>query len=632
MPTITFQPAGITVHAEAGTDLIDAARLAGVEIDAPCGGKGICGNCAVRVLAGNVVSDGARVLTPEERNAGYVLACRSSLGNHDVTIEVRDLPDRHGGQFGDAEDLALLEPSWLSQADEIQSLAQKYLLHVPPPQKSDGLSDLDRLARTLRQGLGVQDIRYSVPVLRQLTDALRVDAGRVTVTAADERPDASPSGHIRVTALEGGDTTARHYGVAIDVGTTTVAVQLVDLAKGKVLGVSTDYNGQLACGLDVISRIDYARRPGRREELRRRVLKTVNHLIGELAHRSRIEADALAGAAVSGNTTMIHMLLGLNPETIRLDPFTPTVLSVPMLSASDVGIRIGPAAPVLFSPAVGSYVGGDITAGILCTDLADDGEAVDLFMDIGTNGEVVLGNRDFLLAAACSAGPAFEGGGIKCGMRAATGAIERVDVDRETGRAAMQTIGGAKPRGICGSGMISLLAALLKAGWIDAAGKLNRTRLSEAIRINGRKAVYVLATESESATGRAVSVDEQEIENIIRAKAALYAACSLMLAQVGMAFRDLSKIYIAGGFGRYLDLDDAIAIGLLPNLPRDRFHFLGNASLRGSYRILVSEQYRRKQSALARRMTYLELTTTPDYMDQYTAALFLPHTDPSAFQ
>jgi uncharacterized 2Fe-2S/4Fe-4S cluster protein (DUF4445 family) len=362
------------------------------------------------------------------------------------------------------------------------------------------------------------------------------------------------------------------------------------------------------------------------------VLRTINRLIHQSAHNDQVEPFEIACAAISGNTTMIHLLLGLNPEYIRLDPYTPTVLDVPFFTAADVGIDINPPAPVMISPAVGSYVGGDITAGILCTDLYTNSDDVCLFMDIGTNGEVVIGNREFLLTCACSAGPAFEGGGIKCGMRAAAGAIEKVEVDQATGLATCQTIGQERPRGVCGSGMISLLAQLLQTGWIDAAGKLNRSQPSKAIRIDGRQAAYTLVSVKESATGRAIIIGEQDIENIIRAKAALYAACALMLTQVSMEFHDLRKVYIAGGFGRFLDLEAAITIGLLPNLPRDRFYFIGNASLTGSHTVLVSEKNRERQREQARRMTYLELSTTPAYMDQYTAALFLPHTNPAQFR
>jgi uncharacterized 2Fe-2S/4Fe-4S cluster protein (DUF4445 family) len=252
-------------------------------------------------------------------------------------------------------------------------------------------------------------------------------------------------------------------------------------------------------------------------------------------------------------------------------------------------------------------------------------------MDIGTNGEVLIGNKDFLLACACSAGPAFEGGGIKCGMRAAAGAIEKVEVDPLTGLACCKTIGSIKPRGICGSGMISVLAQLLQTGWIDAAGKLNRLKASEAIQITGRQAAYTLIPGEESATGRAIAIDEQDIENIIRAKAALYAAVALMLKEVGMEIHELGKVYIAGGFGRFLDLGAAIAIGLLPNLPQNKFHFIGNASLTGSYMTLTSDKHRKKLREQALRITYLDLSTTPAYMDQYTAALFLPHTNPAGF-
>ena len=657
MPLITFQPLGQTIQVQPGTALLDAARQAGVDVEAPCGGKGTCGNCALRIISGRTTDESLGVLTLAEIDQGFVLACRTAIGDDDVTVEALDQTARGRGQFSDDEGLDRIDPALLPAPEDRRPLTEKICLLVAPPQKADGLSDLDRLTRALslffsssRQETGAS-ILYALPAIRQLADALRAGGGNVTVTVVYEGPsggepsaategaterreeDMSGGSRItRVTVVEAGNTSDRHYGIAIDVGTTTVAVQLVDLSGMKILGACTDYNGQLACGLDIISRIDYARRPDRREELRNRVLKTINHLIHQSAGHHRIGPHEISGAVISGNTTMTHLLLGLNPEYIRLDPFTPTVLAAPFLTAADIGIDIHPPATVMISPAVGSYVGGDITAGILCTDLSLSAEEVCLFMDIGTNGEVVLGNGEFLIAAACSAGPAFEGGGIKCGMRAADGAIEKVDVDPATGLADCRVIGQRKPRGVCGSGMISLLAQLLQTGWIDPAGKLNRSRPSDAIHINGRKAAYTLVAAEQSATGRAIAVDEQDIKNVIRAKASIYAACSLLLTQVGMTFRDLRKVYIAGGFGRFLNLDEAIAIGLLPNLPRDRVHFIGNASLKGSTMALISWKHRKRQHEQARRMTYLELSTTPAYMDQYTAALFLPHTDPAPFR
>ncbi|HVO67385.1 MAG TPA: ASKHA domain-containing protein, partial [Syntrophales bacterium] len=596
-------------------------------------------NCAVRVVSGQVDCENPGVLSQAEIDQGFVPTCRTTVHESDVVIDVPDQAGRFGGQFSDDDGMALVDPALLPSLRDNLPLTEKIYVHVTAPQKADGLSDLDRLTRALQQKLGKDEISYPLTIIRQIADALRAANGNVTVTVVKDSqtkgisPERLPSicGRYGVTAIESNDQTSRHYGIAVDVGTTTVALQLVDLTNMKVISKFTDYNGQLACGLDIISRIDYAKRPDRREELRSRVLRTINRLIRQSSHRGHVEYSEISCAVISGNTTMIHLLLGLNPEHIRLDPYTPTVLGSPLLTASDVGIDINQPAPVTISPAVGSYVGGDITAGILCTDLANNCDDVCLFIDIGTNGEVVIGNREFLLTCACSAGPAFEGGGIKCGMRAATGAIEKVVVDPATGLASYQTIGQVRPRGICGSGMISLLSQLLQTGWIDAAGKLNRSKLSGAIQIEGRQAAYTLVSEKESATGRAITIDEQDIENIIRAKAALYAACALMLAQAGMEFHDLRKVYIAGGFGRFLDLDAAITIGLLPNLPRERFHFIGNASLTGSYMVLVSERHRQKQRDQARRMTYMELSTTPAYMDQYTAALFLPHTNPTQF-
>ncbi|MGZ6275553.1 MAG: ASKHA domain-containing protein [Syntrophales bacterium] len=640
MPRITFQPSGITIDVRAKTTLLDAARLAGVEIDAPCGGKGTCGNCAVRIVSGQIDCESLGVLTQVEIDQGFVPTCRTSMNDSDVVVEVPDQAGRFGGQFSDDDGMELIDGTLLPTSDDCRPLTEKMNISVPTPQKADGLSDLDRLTRALQRQFSKGEIIVPIDVIRHLADTLRAAGGNVTATLIAENPygkmhpSQNNSGmcrRYRVTALEAKDTTGTHYGIAVDVGTTTVAVQLVNLTNMKILSTCTDYNSQLACGLDVISRIDYARRPDRREELRNRVLGTINRLIEQSARRDQVEHFQISCAVVSGNTTMIHLLLGLNPEYIRLAPYTPTVLDVPSFTAAEVGIAINPPEPVMISPAVGSYVGGDITAGSLCTELYNDSDEVCLFMDIGTNGEIVIGNREFLLACACSAGPAFEGGGIECGMRAAHGAIEKVEIDPESGLATCRTIGQVMPRGVCGSGMISLLAQLLQTGWIDAAGKLKRSEPSKALRIDGRQAAYTLVSAKESSTGRAIVLDETDIENIIRAKAALYAACSLLLTQVGMRFDNLRKVYIAGGFGRFLGMDAAITIGLLPNLPRDRFHFIGNASLAGSRMALVSGKHRERQRRHARRMTYLELTTDPSYMNEYTAALFLPHTNPERF-
>jgi uncharacterized 2Fe-2S/4Fe-4S cluster protein (DUF4445 family) len=624
MPRILFQPSGQAADAPAGTPLLDAARLAGVTIEAPCGGKGACGRCLVRVTAGAVVFDNRHRVPPDAAAEGYVLACRSRIGPGPATIEVPESTVAGGGKFADGDETSLVRGELLPQAWDYDPLTVKWFVDVPAPQPGDGLSDLDRLTRRIQRDWGDTPVLCPLAVLRKIADALRADSGRVTATLVRE-PRA-----LHLIRLEPGDTTTRHVGAAVDIGTTTVAVQLVRLHDARILATRTAYNGQIPCGLDVISRINYARRPDRLEELRTRVLTTVNDLLKQVCAGTGCAPDEICTAVLSGNTTMAHLLLGLPPEQIRLAPYTPTILEAPYLTAADVGLALHPEAWVYLSPAVGSYVGGDITAGLLGTDLAAGAEAPALFIDIGTNGELVVGNRDFLLTCACSAGPAFEGGGIECGMRAALGAIERVEVEAATGAARAWTIGGVAPRGICGSGMISLLAELLRTGWLDPAGRLDRGRASPAILAEGRQARYLLA-EAPAGGGRAVTIGEPDIENILRAKAAIYAACALLLKQAGLGFGDLAAVFIGGGFGRFLNLDDAIGIGLLPDLPRERFRYIGNSSLLGSYMVLISQDYRRRQQELARRMTYVDLSSDPDYMDQYTAALFFPHTDPDLF-
>ena len=625
MPLITFQPSGKTIEVEVGAGLLESARRAGVEIDAPCGGKGACGKCIVRIISGSVDSDSLGVLTAAELADGYVLACKTRLIDSDITVKVPEQVSREGGQFTSAsEDTGLIREDLFPHDWQYDPLAVKWLVNVAEPQLEDGLSDLDRLTRAIQMDWGSNPTVYPLSVMRKVSDAVRADGGNVTVTIIRE-PE-----QYHIIGIEPGNTTQDHYGIAIDVGTTTVAVQLVYLPTATPVGTLTDYNGQISCGLDVISRINYAAKPGHLEELRDKVLETINNLTGKLVNMYGIDVKNICNAVISGNTTMMHLLLGLNPEYIRLEPYTPTIMQTPYLIASEVGININPQSWIYFSPAVGSYVGGDITAGILCTGLTQTSDEVSLFIDIGTNGEIVIGNRDFMMPCACSAGPAFEGGGIKNGMRAAVGAIERVEIDPATGRAMYQTIGDVKPKGICGSGMISLTAKLFLTGWLDAGGKLDRSRPCEFIKTEGRSASYVIVPANEDGN-KGITISEVDFENIIRTKAANYSACSLILNQLEMNFEDLSNIYIAGGFGRFLDLEMAIIIGLLPDLDRSKFKYVGNSSLTGTYMVLVSQEFRENQITAAEGMTYIDLSADPSYMNEYTSAMFLPHTDINLF-
>lgn len=626
MPKVLFKPEAIEVQASPGTDLLEAARQANIQIASPCGGKGSCGKCILKVLQGDVDSDSLGLLSAAAVENGYVLACKTRVGDTDVIVHVPAQVRETDGQFVDDMDDIFLENRDLLPAEHsCEPLVEKQSLQVAPPTLDDGLSDMDRLARSIRHSASIAEVRTSLSFVSKVADAIRADSGNVTATLMRSKTGCEGIN------IESGDTTRDHYGIAVDVGTTTIAVQLVNLAERKIMAIRTAYNDQVQCGLDVIGRINYS---GKREgltELRSRVLKTINDLILTACESDHVDPSKILNVSVAGNTTMIHLLLGLKPEYIRLEPYTPTILDVPLLKADEIGLTIYPDTRVFISPAVGSYVGGDITSGLLCTEIATGSSEVILYLDIGTNGEIVIGNDEFLLTCACSAGPAFEGGGIRCGMRAAAGAIESVSIDKKTGIPAYRTIGDIDPAGICGSGMISLIAGLFRSGWLDAAGKLARQKSSPAIEFKGRRAQYTIVDGNSRDNGEPLQISELDIENIIRAKAAIYSASSLLLEQVGLNFSDIGKVYIAGGFGRFLDLDDAITIGLLPDLSRDRFQFIGNASLRGAYMTLVSGRCRELVQDLAQRMTYVELNTSPDYMNQYVAAMFIPHTDSDRF-
>ncbi len=545
MPKVIFFPGGQTADVPVGATLIDAARLSEATVEAPCGGRGTCGGCLVRLVSGTVDQSLSPSLPAYTLEEGHVLACHSKVKDQDVIVYVPEFHALEGGPIpASYDDAALIE---------------------------NGLFPTD------------------------------------------------------VNPLASGE-----YGVALDLGTTTAAAKLIRFEDAKVLSSFVDYNSQVKCGSDVISRMEYGRKPGGLRELKRRALNTLNKLIQTAAQQGEVPVSEITSAVVAGNPTMIHLLLGKDPNYLRQD-IAPSGIANLQLTAGDIGFAISPGAPVFFPPAAGNYVGGDVTAGMLCTQLPQPSGRLRLLIDIGTNGEVVIGDGGFFMSCACSAGPAFEGGGLTHGMRAAPGAVDKVEVDSETGKAAYTTIGNEKPRGICGSGVLTLLAELFLKGFLDASGKFNLERNSPFVKVLGRRAKYILAPEPETSLGEDLTLSEVDIESVLRAKAAVYAACSLLLARIGASFGDLDRIYIAGGFGRTLDFEKAVTLGLLPDVPRDRFRYIGNSSLTGASMALVSQSSRNKLRELLPLIQYLDLSTECNYYEHYTAALFIPHTDSRLF-
>ncbi len=421
-------------------------------------------------------------------------------------------------------------------------------------------------------------------------------------------------------------------GCAIDIGTTTVTMVLTDLESGRFLAKGSSGNGQIRFGADVINRIIEQGKPGGRKKLQDAIIKeTLTPIIASLCKSAGISARSILRLSVGSNTTMNHLFVGVDAESVRMEPYVPSFFGWEGLLAGDLKLPANPLAPVLLAPNIGSYVGGDITAGTLAAGLWDMDE-MSLFIDLGTNGELVFGNRDFMMSCACSAGPAFEGGDISCGMRATDGAIEACVVDKDTMEPTVTIVGepGQKAVGICGSGIIDIISELFRCGIINARGLFVRegSRVRRDEHGMGR---YVIATAGESETCREVSINEVDIDNFIRAKAAIFSAIDTLLKSVDMTVDMIDKVYVAGGIGSGINMKNAVNIGMFPDVELEKFQYIGNSSLAGAYAMVMSDEAVERLAQIASNMTYLELSTYPGYMDSFVAACFLPHTDARLF-
>ncbi len=630
--TIQFLPHNREIKAAGGTSLLRAAMDAGVHINASCGGEGVCGKCRVIVEAGEVAGGLSEQISPADRTKGYRLACRSAITADGVirvpvesTIDASVLSRSHVPRS-----TARIEQMDLNDLKE-QGLflppVEKIYLELPEPNNQDHLPDVTRLVSHLKLHHNEQRLTVSLPVIRKIPDVLRKDGFRVTATLA--RP-VMESGKTEIINVQPGDTSGRNVAIAMDIGTTTIYGQLIDLKSGAVLSEQGDFNGQISYGEDVISRIVFAEKEGGLERLHKVVTETINTIIAKIVRRAKVDPDDIAAITLAGNTTMTQLLLTVNPRYIRRSPYVPASTLYPPIRAVDLGLDLRDHVTALVYPAVSSYVGGDIVAGVMGSGMYLD-DRLTLFMDIGTNAEIVIGNRDWLACAACSAGPAFEGGGIKFGMRAAKGAIEDFSLDAVTWEPMLMTIGNVRPKGICGSGLIIMTAVMFELGLIDNLGKFNRDLPTRRLRQDNGVWEYVLAWADETQIDRDVTLTEIDIENLIRAKGAIYSGCLTLLTEVGMGLPDLDRIILAGGFGSYVDLEKAMTIGLLPEIEPHKVTFIGNSSLLGAKMSSLTNRIRKDVVKVTRSMTNFELSETPSYMDNYVAALFLPHTDVNQF-
>jgi uncharacterized 2Fe-2S/4Fe-4S cluster protein (DUF4445 family) len=500
---------------------------------------------------------------------------------------------------------------------------QKFYLDLVPPSMEDSLGDHERLYAAIRRKTEAPHMQTGYRVLQQLPRLLRESRWKVTATVAERW------GSHEVVQVEPGDTSRSNYGVAVDVGTTTVVAHLVDLTTATTVDAEATYNSQMKYGEDFIRRIFYANQHDALGELQSLIVSDINNLIDTMCIRSKVSLNHVTCAVCAGNTAMIHFLLNLDPTYIRKEPYVPAANFIPPIRAAEVGIRISGRGLLYCLPSVAAYVGGDITAGVVATRLyASEGLA--LLIDIGTNGEVVLGNREWMVCASSSAGPAFEGSGVRNGMRAISGAIEKFSID-DSLVTRFRTVGGAAPRGICGSGLLDVLAELFRVGILDRAGRFQRHVAPDRMREDEQGLLFVIHPASREHETPELVLTQADVANLIRSKAAIYAAVNLLVETMHVRMDDIECIYLAGGFGNYLDVAKAAFIGMLPDVPPEKIRFVGNSCIAGAKEALLSTSAYDMVREVANRLTYVDLMTNVKYMDEFVKANFLPHTDIDRF-
>ena len=632
--TFSFEDGSmVETFANAGDNLLEVARSANVAIDAPCSGNGACGKCRVQLKSGELESKKTLHISDEEYQAGWRLSCCSKI-SADVNVLVPDIASAYKSRMKVAdlsskEEIAIFEnaKSDIQLAGiELKNSLEVVDVLMDVPSLDDTMPDNERLTRALRKYLNINRVRIPYVVLKKLPDVLRENNFAVKCVIRATSDD------MYVYDIFGKDEDVVIGGLAIDIGTTTVSAVLINMENGEILAKSSAGNGQIRFGADVINRIVESQKPGGQKKLQDAVIKeTINPMIHEMCKSAKFPKDHIYRMCVASNTTMNHLFAGINADPLRTEPYIPAFFKTNSLFASDVGVDINKDAHIIMAPNIGSYVGGDITAGTLVSQIWNKPE-FSLFIDLGTNGELVFGNSDFMMSCACSAGPAFEGGDISCGMRATDGAIEACTIDKETMEPTYKIVGdpGTKPVGLCGSGIIDVISELYICGIINPKGKFIR----EGKRIKHDKydmGSYILAFEEEAGSVKDVEITEVDIDNFIRAKGAIFSAIRTMLTSLDFDVSMIDDVYVAGGIGSGINMQNAVNIGMFPDIPIEKFHYIGNSSLTGAYLMLLSTPAEKKTYELAANMTYMELSTVPIYMDEFVGACFIPHTDTSMF-
>jgi uncharacterized 2Fe-2S/4Fe-4S cluster protein (DUF4445 family) len=495
---------------------------------------------------------------------------------------------------------------------------------LTPPSLQNNTADVDRLLNALKSRLKSNAIQVNLELLKLLPAILRQSEYHVRCTILKDR-------HrwvlVGVTPAEDQTVIA---GLAIDLGTTRVVLRLMDLVDGRIIDESAFDNPQDTVGPDILARIHFADQPDGLGKLNHLIIDGLNRAIAKICIANQLKPDNIFALAVAGNTTMTHLFLELDPQWIIREPYIPVVNSPETFNAQSLGIQINPHARALIFPNIGSYFGGDLIAGILFSEIYKS-EATAILVDVGTNAEVVLGNQHWLMACAGAAGPALEGGVTRMGMTAGPGVIDKITIDPDSGKFNIHTIEDHTPKGICGSGVIDLAAQLFISGMVDIRGKLVASVCGDRLKDMDAIANLVVVPAADSATGADLTISQADLDSLIRSKAAMYTILRTITASVGVALKDLEAFYVAGTFGSFINPASAITIGMLPDLPMERYKPLGNSSLGGAALALTSENCLDTIDAIRDRITYLELNVNQEFMNRFSAAKFLPHTDPTRF-
>lgn len=625
--TIIFSPGDVSVEMPRGTTILEAARQAGVFIDSLCSGDGVCGKCRVKVRRGRVEGDTSESLSHEEIREGFVLACEAQAES-DLEVEIPATSRLAGGvtEIDPSAARFSAEDHLARRYEKLDPLVQKHYLELSPPTLANNVADLERLEQALRQVAGAGEFQMGLKVVRLLPKLLREAKWKVTATVGYR------GALTEITQIAPGDTSGKNLAVVVDLGTTTVVAHLVDLVAGQTIGSAAKYNGQIPYGGDVVRRIVWVTgEPDGIARMQQVTAGDIDSLIQELHEKHRFSRGDISAVVAAGNTTMMHFLLGLDPNEIRREPYVGVAYDPPATRAAELGLKINPRGLLYCLPSISSFVGADVSAGVLAVGMHKS-EDLRMLIDVGTNGEIAIGNRDWMMCASASAGPAFEGSENSCGMRATFGAIDHIRLADPETPLSLSTIGNQPPVGICGTGYVDLLAELMRLGVMDKTGRLNQEMGCSRVRVaEDGLPEYVVAWGEETGHKRDVVLGQEDILNLTRAKAAIYAASRVILRQMNLSFRNLEEVLVAGAFGNYLNIENAVQIGLLPDIAANKIRFVGNTCIAGAKLATLSREAFGEAQEIARGMTYCELSTDPAFMDEFVSACFYPHTDVEQF-